>query len=347
MPVRCSAPWTMASRRSVVCGGQITMSPSSRGTPSASGSFPSIGKLRTSVGPRLPRGSALSSAIRPAPTNAIATGPSCTPPPASAIATSRSISAGSGASGAGTSPTTSTSSTPALGRTQLRGLTSGVLVVGLDDALHQAVANDVLAPEPDELDALDPLEDLRDGDEPGLLVLREVDLRDVTGDDHLRVEPEPGHDHLHLLGRGVLRLVEDDEGVVQSSSTHERQRRDLDLPALQRLGDALGVEHVVQGVEERAQVRIDLRHEVAGQEAQALAGLDGRAGQDDPVDLAAAQRRGGQRDREERLARSRRPDAEGDRLAPDGVDVALLVDRLRRDLARAMAPHDVVEDLRR
>ena len=56
---------------------------------------------------------------------------------------------------------------------------------------------------------------ISDDDEPGRLVLRQVDLRDVAGDDHLRVEPEPGEDHLHLLGRGVLRLVEDDEAVVQ------------------------------------------------------------------------------------------------------------------------------------
>ena len=31
MPVRCSAPWSTASRRSAVCAGQMTMSPSSRG----------------------------------------------------------------------------------------------------------------------------------------------------------------------------------------------------------------------------------------------------------------------------------------------------------------------------
>ena len=52
----------------------------------------------------------------------------------------------------------------------------------------------------------------------------------------------------------------------------------------------LGVEHVVQRVEQRAQVRVDLRHQVAGQEAEALAGLDGGAREDDAVDLAARQR---------------------------------------------------------
>ena len=55
---------------------------------------------------------------------------------------------------------------------------------------------------------------------------------------------------------------------------------------LEVLGDLLGVDHVVQRVEQRPQVRVDLRHQVAGQEAQALARLDRRAGEDDPVDLA-------------------------------------------------------------
>ena len=39
----------------------------------------------------------------------------------------------------------------------------------------------------------------------------DVDLGDVAGDDRLGAEADPGEEHLHLLGRGVLRLVEDDE----------------------------------------------------------------------------------------------------------------------------------------
>ena len=67
---------------------------------------------------------------------------------------------------------------------------------------------------------------------PGGLVARQVDLRHVAGDDDLRAEAEPRQEHLHLLGRGVLRLVEDDEAVVQRAAAHERERRDLDRAAL-------------------------------------------------------------------------------------------------------------------
>src|SRR5919199_2151926 len=254
MPVRCRAPWTIASRRSSVCGGQITMSPSSRGPNAASAA--SIGNDSTSVGPLLPRCSALSAAIRSAPTNSTATWPSSTPADASASATSRSTSGAGGASGP-PSPMTSTSSKAlcpaavrgALGRAQLRRGALGVLVVGLDDPLHEAVADHVVAAEPDELDALDVAQDVAHDDEAGALVARQVDLRDVARDDHLRVEPEPRQEHLHLLGAGVLRLVEDHERVVQRVVRQqevvgdvERVRRgDLDAQGLGLTGGLDGV----------------------------------------------------------------------------------------------------------
>ena len=56
----------------------------------------------------------------------------------------------------------------------------------------------------------------------------QVDLGDVAGHDDLGAEAEPGQEHLHLLGRGVLRLVQDDERVVERPAAHVRQRRDLD-----------------------------------------------------------------------------------------------------------------------
>jgi hypothetical protein len=52
--------------------------------------------------------------------------------------------------------------------------------------------------------------------------------------DRLRVEPDAGEEHLHLLGRRVLRFVEDDERVVERAAAHEGQRRDLDRGALER-----------------------------------------------------------------------------------------------------------------
>src|SRR5215207_4759350 len=85
------------------------------------------------------------------------------------------------------------------------------LAVGGNDALHELVADDVLAAEADEVDVLDPGEDVADLDQSRPRSLLQIDLRDVTGDDELRAEAEPGEEHLHLLGARVLCLVENDE----------------------------------------------------------------------------------------------------------------------------------------
>src|SRR5918996_1319299 len=84
-------------------------------------------------------------------------------------------------------------------------------LVRLDDALDEHVTDDVLVAELDELDAVDLRQDAAHVDEARRLILREVDLRDVSGDDDLRAEAEPREKHLHLLRRRVLRLVQDDE----------------------------------------------------------------------------------------------------------------------------------------
>ena len=79
--------------------------------------------------------------------------------------------------------------------------------------------------------------------------------------------------------------------------------------------EPVGVEHVVERVEERAQVRVDLREHVAREEAEPLAGLDRGTREDDPPDLPLGERRDGERHREVGLARARRPDPEGDGAA--------------------------------
>src|SRR5215212_9350908 len=223
-PQRWSTPCTTASVRSSVCSGLITTSPSSRGP--AAGPPSSTGKDSTSVGPSMPRCSRFSSWMRAAATNSIARWPSSTPAAASAASAGRRSS--SGTSMRSISIRGSALLAPGLGLAQRRGLLLGVLVVSLDDPLHELVAHNVLAAEAHELDALDLLEDLADHDEAGALVARQVDLGDVPRHDHLRVEPQPGEEHLDLLGARVLRLVQDDEGVVERAPAHECERGHLD-----------------------------------------------------------------------------------------------------------------------
>ena len=167
---------------------------------------------------------------------------------------------------------------------------------------------------------------------------RQVDLRDVAGDHGLRAEAEARQEHLHLLGGRVLRFVEDDERVVQRAPAHERDRRDLDGAALEQPLGLLDVHHVVERVVERTQVRVHLLLQIAGQEAELLAGFDRRPRQDDAADLLGEQVADGLRHREIGLAGAGGADAEHDVVLLDGVEIAALVGRLRRDPRLAGLP---------
>ncbi len=123
-----------------------------------------------------------------------------------------------------------------------------------------------------------PLRTLRASRRAGLLGVGQVDLGKVAGDDRLGVVAETGDEHLHLLGGGVLGLVHDDEGVGEGTAAHEGERGDLDDVGLEKLVDLHGIEEVVEGVVERAEVGVDLLLQGARKEAEALAGLDPRGG---------------------------------------------------------------------
>jgi hypothetical protein len=135
----------------------------------------------------------------------------------------------------------------------------------------------------------DAAEDVLEADQPRAPA-GHVDLGDVAGDHHLGTEPDPGEEHLHLLG------------VVFWASSRMMKLRLRVRPRMKASGATSmvprsssrwapsGSEQVVEGVVEGAQVGVDLGHDVAGQEAQALTGLHRRSGQDDPVDLAGLQR---------------------------------------------------------
>src|SRR5207248_9769483 len=86
------------------------------------------------------------------------------------------------------------------------------LFVGADDVLHDPVADDVARREMDEVEALDPGQDLVEADQSAAAAWH-VDLGDVAGDHCPGAEADAGEEHLHLLGRRVLGLVEDDEAV--------------------------------------------------------------------------------------------------------------------------------------
>ena len=92
------------------------------------------------------------------------------------------------------------------------------------------------------------------------------------------------------------------------------------------------VHHLVQGVQQRPQVGIDLGLQVAGQEAEALAGLDRRAHQHDLADRLPLQRGDGHGHGQVGLAGAGRPVAQHDVVLADGLDVARLAGGPRPNL---------------
>ncbi len=202
------------------------------------------------------------------------------------------------------------------------------------------MAHDVGAPQVHEGDVLHALQGATGAREAGRA--GEVALRGVAGDDELAAEAHAREEHLHLLGRGVLRLVEDDEGVVHGTATHVGERRDLNNSLLNEGVALLHVRHVEQGVVERAHVGVELLLQGAGQVAQALAGLHHRAAEHDAVDLAALEGGHGHRHGEVGLARAGGAQREGEGVVAHGLDVAALAGRLGTKGATAVGEQDVV-----
>ena len=113
----------------------------------------------------------------------------------------------------------------------------------------------------------------------------------------------------------------DDEGVVQRAPAHVGERGDFDRAALEQLADPLETHQVVERVVQWSQIGIDLLCQVTGQEAQALAGLDGGAGEDDALHQFALEGIHRRSDRQVGLAGPRRAGAERDVVL---LDVCLL-----------------------
>src|ERR1700720_4188430 len=87
-------------------------------------------------------------------------------------------------------------------------------LVSLNDALHQAVTNHIAIVEIYEADAFDAAQYVYGIRQTAALTRWQIDLGQITSDDHLGIEALSREHHLHLLGGAVLGFVQDDEAVV-------------------------------------------------------------------------------------------------------------------------------------
>src|SRR3972149_3380383 len=146
------------------------------------------------------------------------------------------------------------------GRGRLRGSSRMLALVamtfiGIDYALHQRVAHDILGLEDGKGDASYVGENPSRLDQAAFRTARKIDLGYVAGHHRLAAEADAGEEHFHLLGRGVLSLVQNDERVVESAAAHVGERCEFDGNPLQHPLYLVESNQVVQGVVERAQGR--------------------------------------------------------------------------------------------
>ena len=132
-------------------------------------------------------------------------------------------------------------------------------------------------------------------------------------------------------------LVQNDDGVVQCPASHVGQGGDLDQVIVHVAPDLIVVHQVLEGVEQRTKIRVDLGFEVAGQEPEVLASLDGRPHQHDLLDTALPKRCHRHGHRDVRLARARRTHTEYQLVVHQGMQVAALTVGTRADHPVALA----------
>src|SRR6185503_21357081 len=87
----------------------------------------------------------------------------------------------------------------------------GFFVVGIDNPRDKRVAHHVGGCEIGEGDTTHAGENAPRLYEAAFLPAPEIDLRDVAGNYRLGAEADASEEHLHLLGGGILRFIQDDE----------------------------------------------------------------------------------------------------------------------------------------
>jgi hypothetical protein len=133
--------------------------------------------------------------------------------------------------------------------------------------------------------------------------------------------------------RRVLRLIDNDERVLQCAPAHEGDRGDLDLAARHAALHLFLAHQFAQAVPDGQHVGVDLLFQRAGQEAELLPCFHRRARHDQALARAGHQFGHAGRNGQEGLARAGRADAENEAIVRIGqqIDVARLTLGLRRD----------------
>src|SRR5690625_2107919 len=121
------------------------------------------------------------------------------------------------------------------------------------------------------------------------MVLGQVGLGDISGDDGAAIEADLGQQHVRLGIGGVVRLIENDKSVAECASSQIGQWSNFySILAQMKLWFVM-IDPLFQRIIERAEIGINLLFQVSRQKSPIYTRFDGRPGQNDLLDLPAFQ----------------------------------------------------------
>ena len=100
-----------------------------------------------------------------------------------------------------------------------------VSLIGVDDACDELVTDNIFLGKFYDGNTFYSFQYLQGFLQSTFALFWQVDLCHITCDDHLRVPSHAGEKHSDLCRRGVLCLVEDDNGIAQCTAARRREAR--------------------------------------------------------------------------------------------------------------------------
>ena len=151
------------------------------------------------------------------------------------------------------------------------------------------MADDIGLGQSDHSDALDAADPFHSVVQAAGTSGREVVLRGISGDHDPGIAAHPGQEHFHLGDGRVLAFIQNDHGVVQGSASHIGERGDFNQVACHISANLFEVHQIIEGVQQRPEIRIDFGFEIAWEEPKMFAGFDGGPDQNDFLDASGSQ----------------------------------------------------------
>ena len=99
--------------------------------------------------------------------------------------------------------------------------------------------------------------------QPGLGFTREINLRHISRDNNGGPKANTSQEHLHLLRRRILALIQNDKRIVQGAPAHVGQGSDFDKPPFDEFFYSFKAKQLIERVVKRPQVRINFLGEIA------------------------------------------------------------------------------------